>query len=111
MLVVTTPSIKGSKILSYKGIVTGSTVRARHVGTDILAILRNIIGGEIKSYSILLTEAREEAMGRMIVNAEGMGANAVINFRFQTSTIAAKASEVIAYGTAVTIHQESKSSI
>ena len=102
MLVLTTPSIEGKSIKTYHGIVTGSTVRARHLGTDILASLKNLIGGELKSYSILLTEAREQAMERMIANAAELDADAVINFRFQTSTIAPGASEVIAYGTAVT---------
>ena len=83
--------------------MTGSTVRARHIGTDILATLKNIVGGELKSYSILLTAAREEAMERMIANAAELNANAIINFRYQTSTIAPGASEVIAYGTAVTL--------
>ena len=102
MLVLTTPSIEGKSIKTYHGIVTGSTVRARHLGTDILASLKNLIGGELKSYSILLTAAREQAMERMIANAAELDADAVINFRFQTSTIAPGASEVIAYGTAVT---------
>ena len=102
MLVSTTPSIDGKSIQTYHGIVTGSTVRARHIGTDILATLKNIVGGELKSYSILLTAAREEAMERMIAQATELNANAIINFRFQTSTIAPGASEVIAYGTAVT---------
>tara|TARA_B000000477_G_scaffold107857_1_gene99813 strand:+ start:1904 stop:2158 length:255 start_codon:yes stop_codon:yes gene_type:complete len=79
----------------------GSTVRARHIGTDILATLKNVVGGELKSYSILLAQARKEAMERMVANAEEMGADAVVNFRYETSTIAAAASEVIAYGTAV----------
>ncbi len=102
MLVTTTPSVEGSKISSYLGIVIGSTVRARHIGTDILATLKTIIGGELKSYSILLTVARKEAMDRMIASAKEKQADAIINFRYQTSTIAAGASEVIAYGTAVT---------
>ena len=102
MLVSTTPSIEGKSIQAYHGIVIGSTVRARHIGTDILATLKNIVGGELKSYSILLTAAREEAMERMIAQATELNANAIINFRFQTSTIAPGASEVIAYGTAVT---------
>jgi uncharacterized protein YbjQ (UPF0145 family) len=102
MLVTTTPSVEGSKISSYLGIVIGSTVRARHIGTDILATLKNIIGGELKSYSILLTIARKEAMDRMIASAKEKQADAIINFRYETSTIAASASEVIAYGTAVT---------
>ena len=103
MLVSTTPSIEGKSTQTYHGIVTGSTVRARHLGTDILATLKNLIGGELKSYSILLTAAREEAMERMIANATEHNADAIINFRFQTSTIAPGASEVIAYGTAVTL--------
>lgn len=102
MLVTTTPSVEGSKISSYLGIVVGSTVRARHLGTDILATLKTIIGGELKSYSILLTAARKEAMDRMIASAKEKQADAIINFRYETSTIAAGASEVIAYGTAVT---------
>ena len=101
MIVTSTPSIEGKQIQVYLGIVMGSTVRARHLGTDILATLKNIVGGELKSYSILLTQARKEAMERMIKSAEEMGADAVINFRYETSTIAAAASEVIAYGTAV----------
>jgi uncharacterized protein YbjQ (UPF0145 family) len=103
MLVSSTPTIEGKNIETYHGVVIGSTVRARHLGTDILATLKNLVGGELKSYSILLTLAREEAMERMIANAEALNANAVLNFRFQTSTIAAGASEVIAYGTAVTL--------
>ena len=101
MIVTSTPSIEGKQIQAYLGIVMGSTVRARHLGTDILATLKNIVGGELKSYSILLTQARKEAMERMIKSAEGMGADAVVNFRYETSTIAAAASEVIAYGTAI----------
>ena len=95
MLVTSTPSIEGKQIDSYLGIVMGSTVRARHLGTDILATLKNLVGGELKSYSILLMQAR------MVSNAEEMGADAVVNFRYETSTIAAAASEVIAYGTAI----------
>jgi len=95
MLVLTTPSIEGKSIQTYHGIVTGSTVRARHLGTDILATLKNLVGGELKSYSILLTAAREEAMERMIANATELNANAIVSFRFQTSTIAPGASELL----------------
>ncbi|MEC7911558.1 MAG: YbjQ family protein [Pseudomonadota bacterium] len=102
MLVTTTPSVEGSEISSYLGVVIGSTVRARHLGTDILATLKSLIGGELKSYSILLTAARKEAMDRMIARADLVQADAIINFRYETSTIAAGASEVVAYGTAVT---------
>ena len=101
MLVTSTPSIEGKQVHTYLGIVMGSTVRARHLGTDILATLKNLVGGELKSYSILLMQARKQAMERMISNDEEMGADAVVNFRYETSTIAAAASEVIAYGTAV----------
>ena len=101
MIITSTPSIEGRQIQIYLGIVMGSTVSARHIGTDILATLKNIVGGELKSYSILLTQARKEAMDRMIASAEEMGADAVVNFRYETSTIAAAASEVIAYGTAI----------
>ena len=102
MLVTTTPSVEGSEISSYLGVVIGSTVRARHLGTDILATLKSLIGGELKSYSILLTAARKEAMDRMIARADLVQAAAIINFRYETSTIAAGASEVVAYGTPVT---------
>jgi uncharacterized protein YbjQ (UPF0145 family) len=85
------------------GIVVGGTVRARNVGSDILAGLKNLVGGELQSYSKLLAAAREEALERMKQDAVKLGANAVINFRFQTSTISQGASEVIAYGTAVII--------
>ena len=102
MLVTTTPSVEGSEISSYLGVVIGSTVRARHLGTDILATLKSLIGGELKSYSILLTAARKEAMDTMIASAKEKQADAIINFRYETSTIAAGASEVVAYGTAVT---------
>ena len=85
------------------GIVVGGTVRARNVGSDILAGLKNLVGGELQSYSKLLAAAREEALERMKQDAMKLGANAVINFRFQTSTISQGASEVIAYGTAVII--------
>ncbi len=101
MLVVSTPEIKGNEIETYLGIVTGSTVRARNVGSDILASLKNLIGGELQSYSRLLSAARQEAMSRMISEATSLSADAVINFRYQTSTISPGASEVIAYGTAV----------
>jgi uncharacterized protein YbjQ (UPF0145 family) len=103
MLITSTPSLEGENISEYLGIVIGSTVRARHIGTDILATLKNIVGGELKSYSILLEAARDEALERMIEKAKALNANAVVNFRFQTSTIAPGASEVIAYGTAVKI--------
>jgi uncharacterized protein YbjQ (UPF0145 family) len=103
MIVVSTPNLDGKPIIEHLGIVVGGTVRARNVGSDILAGLKNLVGGELQSYSKLLAAAREEALERMKQDAVKLGANAVINFRFQTSTISQGASEVIAYGTAVKI--------
>jgi uncharacterized protein YbjQ (UPF0145 family) len=103
MIVVSTPNLDDKRIKEYLGIVVGGTVRARNVGSDILAALKNLVGGELQSYSKLLAAARQEALERMTQNAIELGANAVINFRFQTSTISHGASEVIAYGTAVII--------
>jgi len=103
MIVVSTPNLDGKPIKEHLGIVVGGTVRARNVGSDILAGLKNLVGGELQSYSKLLAAAREEALERMKQDAVKLGANAVINFRFQTSTISQGASEVIAYGTAVVI--------
>lgn len=103
MIIVTTPTVTGSRIVNVLGVVQGNTVRARHIGRDIVAALRNVVGGEIGQYSQLFTDAREEAMGRMVQQAQGLGANAVVNLRFATSMIMNGASEVLAYGTAVVI--------
>ena len=103
VIVATTENIPGYRVVRVLGIVTGSTVRARHVGKDILAGLRNIVGGEVKEYTELLMEAREEAIRRMIENARRMGANAVIGFRLMTSQVAAGAAEILAYGTAAIV--------
>jgi len=83
--------------------VQGNTVRAKHVGRDLMAGLKNIFGGELKGYTELLTEAREEAVARMVLQAEAIGANAVINVRFSTSSVTAGAAELFAYGTAVVL--------
>ncbi len=93
--------IPGRKVLRHLGLVQGSTVRSKHAGRDIMAGLKNIVGGELKGYTELLIEAREEAIARMVAQAEGVGANAVINVRFSTSNITSGAAEVMAYGTAV----------
>ena len=102
-LVVSSSSIDNKKIEEYLGIVVGSTVRARNVGSDFFATLKNLVGGEVLSYSRLLERARDQAYERMIQEAKEKGANGVINFRFQTSQIVQGASEVMAYGTAVKI--------
>jgi uncharacterized protein YbjQ (UPF0145 family) len=93
--------IPGRRVLRHLGLVQGSTVRSKHAGRDIMAGLKNIVGGELKGYTELLIEAREEAIARMVAQAQGVGANAVINVRFSTSNITSGAAEVMAYGTAV----------
>jgi uncharacterized protein YbjQ (UPF0145 family) len=95
--------IPGKRISQHLGMVQGNTVRAKHAGRDIMASVKNIFGGELKGYTELLTEAREEAVGRMVQQAEAVGANAVINVRFSTSSVAAGAAELFAYGTAVVL--------
>jgi uncharacterized protein YbjQ (UPF0145 family) len=103
VIVVTTEQIEGKKITETLGLVRGSTIRARHVGRDIMAGLRNIVGGEVKDYTVMLAQAREEALQRMIEQAEKMGANAIIGTRFVTSMVLSGAAEMVAYGTAVKV--------
>lgn len=101
MIVVTKEQIEGKPITKVLGLVRGSTIRARHAGHDIMAGFRNLVGGEIKDYTVMLAQAREEALQRMIEQAEEMGANAVVSVRFTTSTVMGGAAEILAYGTAV----------
>lgn len=103
ILVVTTENISGKRIVSTLGIVRGNTIRARHLGRDILAVLRNIVGGEIHEYTKLIAESREQALDRMLDEARSLGANAVICTRFTTSVLAAGAAELLVYGTAVRV--------
>ena len=103
MLLSNIDVIPGKNIVQHIGLVQGSTVRAKHVGKDILAGLRNIVGGELSAYTELLQESRQSATDRMIAQAQDQGANAIINIRFSTAAIAAGASEILAYGTAVII--------
>ena len=105
MIIVTTDEIEGVQITGVIGLVWGSTVRARHLGRDIMAGFRGMVGGEIEEYTRLLAEAREEAVRRMTARAEEMGANAVVGTRFITSGIMGGASEIVAYGTAVVIEE------
>lgn len=95
--------LPGLTVVRHLGLVQGSTVRAKHVGKDIMAGLRNFVGGELRGYTELLNESREEAIARMVQQAEAIGANAVVNIRFSTSNIASGAAEVMAYGTAVVV--------
>src|SRR5690625_3405981 len=103
MLIVTTNEIANHQIIEVKGLVQGSTVQTRHVGRDIGAGLKTLVGGEIKGYSELMQTARSVALERMVEEAKSLGANAVIGMRYQTSQVMNSAAEVIAYGTAVEI--------
>ena len=94
-------TVPGRQIVEHFGLVSGSTVRAKHFGKDFMAGLKNIVGGELKGYTELLEESRKEAVNRMVAMARAMGANAVVNIRFSTSSVAAGAAELYAYGTAV----------
>ncbi len=98
-----TETVPGKRIVQFYGVVTGSTVRAKHIGRDIMASLKNIVGGELTGYTELLQEARDDALERMTQQAESLGANAVVNVRFSTSSIAQGAAELFAYGTAVKV--------
>ncbi len=103
MLLSTTDTIEGRKIVRHLGLVKGNTIRARHIGRDIMAILRNIVGGEITDYTKMMAESREQALDRMIEDAQKLGANAVVKVSFSTSMIMQNASEILAYGTAVVV--------
>ena len=103
IVISNTESIPGRNIVEFYGVVTGNTVRAKHVGRDIMAGLKNIVGGELKGYTELLQDSRKEATNRMIEQARSMGANAVVNVRFATSSISQGAAELFAYGTAVRV--------
>jgi uncharacterized protein YbjQ (UPF0145 family) len=103
MILSTTDTIEGKKIVKHLGLVKGNTIRARHIGRDIMAILRNIVGGEITDYTKMMAESREQAIDRMIEDAQKLGANAVVKVSFSTSMIMQNASEILAYGTAVVV--------
>jgi len=106
VIVVNTEYLPGRRIVEVKGLVQGNTVRAKHVGRDIAASFKNIFGGELTGYTELLVESRREAVARMIAQAEQLGANAVLNVRFATSSVTAGAAELYAYGTAVVVVDE-----
>ena len=103
ILLTNIDTVPGKSIVEHFGLVQGTTIRAKHIGTDTLAGLKNIVGGELKGYTKLLRESREEATSRMIEQAQQLGANAIINIRFATSSVAKGAAELFAYGTAVRI--------
>jgi uncharacterized protein YbjQ (UPF0145 family) len=97
-------TVPGKTITAHHGLVTGSTVRAKHIGRDIMASLKNVVGGELKGYTELLRESRQQAIERMSQEAQQLGANAVVNIRFSTSSVAQGASELYVYGTAVSVN-------
>lgn len=100
-LIATTDGVAGREVVETLGLVRGATVRAKHIGTDVLASLRNLVGGEMKGYSSLLAGAREQALDRMCEAAAARGADAIVGFRMETSAVMNGASEIVAYGTAV----------
>jgi uncharacterized protein YbjQ (UPF0145 family) len=106
MILVNTDDIPHKKVVKSLGLVEGNTIRARNIGRDIIAVFKNMVGGEIEEYTKLLAQAREQALDRMIQMAEDLGANAVIGVRFSTSYIMQNAAEVLAYGTAVIIEDD-----
>ena len=106
MLVVSSPDIPGKKIVKTLGLVKGNTIRARHIGKDILAVFKNIVGGEIQEYTKLMAESREQAIDRMVQDAEQIGANAIISVSTTTSVISQGAAELLVIGTAVVIEEE-----
>lgn len=106
MIVTTTPEIAGQRVVRTLGLVRGNTIRTRHVGRDIMAALRNLVGGEVAEYTKLFGEAREQALDRMVEEAEGLGANAVLMIRFSTAEVMSGAAELMVYGTAVVVEDE-----
>ncbi|MBI3849343.1 MAG: YbjQ family protein [Verrucomicrobia bacterium] len=106
MITTTSSTIAGKRVVKTLGMVTGNTVRARHIGKDILAVCKNIVGGEIEEYTKLLAESREQSLDRMTARAAALGANAVVDVRFGTSQIMGAAAEILAYGTAVVIEDD-----
>lgn len=103
MILTNVEVVPGKSIVEHYGLVAGSTIRAKHVGRDIMASLKNLVGGELKGYTQLMQESRQQAVDRMIDQAEQLGANAIVNIRFSTSSVAQGAAELYAYGTAVKV--------
>ena len=103
MIITNIETVPGKTIVKHLGMVSGNTVRSKHAGRDLMAGLKNLFGGELKGYTELLTESREEAIERMVAQAQAIGANAVVNVRLSTSSVAAGAAELFAYGTAVVV--------
>ena len=105
MILSNLETIPGKRIIKHLGLVGGNTIRCRHVGRDIMASLKNIVGGEIQGYTELMTTARAEATERMVQQAQARGANAIVNVRYTTASVMQKAAEIFAYGTAVVVEE------
>ena len=103
MVITSIETVPGRTVVEHFGLVSGSTIRAKHIGRDFMAGLKNLVGGELKGYTQLLQESRQQAMDRMVEEARLMGANAIVNVRFSTSSVAQGAAELYAYGTAVKV--------
>lgn len=103
MILTNVETVPGRSIVEHYGLVAGSTIRAKHIGRDVMASLKNLVGGELKGYTQLMQESRQQAVDRMIEQAEQLGANAIVNIRFSTSSVAQGAAELYAYGTAVRV--------
>jgi len=103
MIITNVETVPGKVIVAHYGLVAGNTIRAKHVGRDIMASLKNIFGGELKGYTELMKESRAQAVQRMVAHAKQLGANAIVNVRFSTSSVAQGAAELYAYGTAVKV--------
>ena len=106
MIITTSSEVHGKNVVRTLGLVRGNTIRARHIGKDIAATFRNVVGGEVSEYTKLLAEAREQALDRMVEEARGLGANAIVEVRFSTSMVMQAAAELLAYGTAVVTEDE-----
>ena len=106
MIMVTTDDIPHKKVVKSLGLVKGNTIRARNIGQDIIALIKNLLGGEIEEYTKLLAQSREQAVDRMVVEAEDLGANAIVGVKFSTSYIMQSAAEIMVYGTAVMVEDD-----
>ena len=106
MMVTPSATVAGYRIKKTLGLVRGNTIRARHIGRDITAVLKNMVGGEIEEYTKMMGESREQALDRLVAAAQGLGADAVVDVRFGTSYVMGSAAEILAYGNAVTLEKE-----
>ena len=106
MIVTTSNDVPGKRIVRTLGLVRGNTIRTRHLGRDLMAVLRNVVGGEVSEYTKLMAESREQALDRMVDEAHGLGANGVVALRFSTSMVMSAAAELLAYGTAVVLEDD-----